>query len=142
MTMLLNPSPGEIFDRMTILRLKIAFGTVKGRTTKAWEDEQAELSKLIKVASIEIANIFERVKEQIDDKVEELYGTNLIIWKLEDKLRALPECDICTTAELEDIAKTAKGIAKANDRRMELVRDLNNLFNQPNSATGAVKIYG
>jgi hypothetical protein len=135
MTMLLDPDVGEVLDRQSILRLKIEMGMNKGVPTEAWEQENSDLDAYLakKMQSWQrTATSF-----SVDDfgkLTGELGQCNIQLWRDEDALRLLmgevsfsplPEP---TSEQALKIAFFALRIANVNDRRSELIRQINGLF--------------
>ncbi len=116
---LINPSPGELLDRKTILLLKIEAG---GRRQLDVAHFQQEL-ELIEAA---LADWLRRNpaadRRACDELGSELAEVNRKLWDAEDEVRALPR------SETERLAELAKRIPELNDRRSELVQRVNRLF--------------
>lgn len=129
---LLNPSPGEILDRMTILELKITFGHKKGVSTTHFEAEYAELQEALKgwTDSLPESYYFDddngtNYQELMDKMAMERNGlaaVNALLWDAEDRVRLLPETEAFTLARL------AKQIVAWNDARARHVQGLNKLY--------------
>jgi hypothetical protein len=109
---LINYGVGEIADRLTILSLKILYGTEAAKDTKHFLDERNAL--LAQLRSRELnGGWFEHVLE--------LAAVNGRLWQSEDDLRGM------RTAKLADgyAAELAFRIQGLNDRRAELVNLIN-----------------
>jgi hypothetical protein len=148
MSRMLNPSPGEIADRQTILILKIRHGEVKERqsalvskpgnglsrpTAKGisaskvqhFVDENEQLQKHLD------ANWFSSVPTAVKQTYHELFAelatTNGQLWKREDEARTLRletrnATVMCRAGEL------MFEITLLNDKRAEFVQQINELF--------------
>ena len=116
---LMNPSPGELVDRKTILRLKIAAGQ---RRKVGVGHFQKEL-ELIEAA---LAEWFRKSAGADQGACDEATGgmaeVNQKLWHAEDEVRAL------TRSERDRLAELAKLIPELNDRRAELVQQVNRVF--------------
>jgi hypothetical protein len=145
MARMLNPSPGEIADRQTILILKIRHGEVKsaldskpgnglsGPTAKGisasktqhFVDENEQLQKYLE------DNWFSSVPPAVKQTYHELFGelatTNGQLWTREAEARTLRSetrnaTVICRAGEL------MFEITLLNDKRAEFVQQINELF--------------
>ena len=116
---LMNPSPGELVDRKTILHLKIAAG---GRKNAGVGHFQKEL-ELIEAG---LADWFRKSsgadRRAYDAATQGLAEVNQKLWHAEDEVRVLPR------SERDRLAELAKLIPELNDRRAELVRQVNRVF--------------
>jgi hypothetical protein len=112
----LNPGPGEIVDRLTVVARKIVEG---GERAKHFEVEMEELvlywSKTVEDVDSVMANF--ATASYL------LAATNAAIWQREDELRYYSnEGDIDMPIV---IAKIAFRIQELNDQRAELVKKIN-----------------
>lgn len=117
MARLINFGPGEIADRLTILALKILFGTDAGKPVDHFERERNAL--LVSFRQTEPAKLVEPLLE--------LAAVNAALWHAEDDLRAWRGLNL-TGAPLESVetvARIALQIQSLNDRRAVLVADIN-----------------
>jgi len=126
---LLNPSPGELLDRKTILHLKIDAGRRRQVSVAHFEEELSG----IKAA---LADWFKKNpgadRRAYDEAARELAGVNGKLWEAEDEVRALPR-------DAKDrLAELAKEIPELNDRRADLVQRVNALFRVSHTE----KLYG
>ena len=127
---LLNPSPGELYDRLSILELKISFGQKKGIDTTHFEAEKASvegrihdcLNMLMETGYYDDDADWERRTNECDKHRNGLSAVNALLWDAEDSVRALPE------TEVVQLARLAKQIAAWNDSRAQYVRDLDKLY--------------
>ncbi|MCI0402564.1 MAG: hypothetical protein L0212_03470 [Acidobacteria bacterium] len=116
---LLNPSPGELVDRKTILQLKIAAGERK-------QVSVAHFQKELQLIEAALAEWF-RKRAGADGRAYEeatrgLAEVNQKLWHAEDEVRALAR------TERDRLAELAKLIPELNDHRAELVRAVNRVF--------------
>jgi hypothetical protein len=116
---MMNPSPGELVDRKTILHLKIAAG--EGKRVSV-----AHFRKELELIEAALADWFRKSAGADGGACEEatrgLAEMNQKLWHAEDEVRALPR------SERDRLAELAKLIPELNDRRAELVRQVNRLF--------------
>ncbi len=116
---LMNPPPGELVDRKTILHLKIEAGRRKQVDIGHFREELS----LIEAA---LAEWFRKSpgadRGAYDEATRGLADVNQQLWHAEDEVRALPR------SERERLADLAKRIPSLNDRRAELVQQVNRLF--------------
>jgi len=115
----MNPSPGELVDRKTILRLKIEAGRRRQVDVGHFREELL----LIEAA---LAEWFRKSpgadRGAYDATTRDLADVNQQLWRAEDEVRRLPR------SERERLADLAKLIPALNDRRAELVQQANRLF--------------
>ena len=152
---LLKPSPGECVDRQTILQLKMAAADpgnlstkvdadktiTDGETTWAvnrtlvknastvditpWQYEHEAIQQYLEkewfpTRSIDIADSFDLLSDQ-------LFEINQKLWKLEDEARELKGTSQ-NTARAFRAEVVLFEITMSNDKRAELVRQINQLF--------------
>jgi hypothetical protein len=113
-----SPGLGEVSDRLTILALKILIGTEQGKDVAHFQRERALL--LAKVRSRTPNGAW-------FDSVMELAAVNGQLWKAEDDLRALRATvpEQCHEGEAVSVMRIAFRIQALNDRRAELVAQIN-----------------
>ncbi len=128
MTRLLNPSPGEIFDRLSILELKINAAEKKRLDASNFQAEKAMLEDALLTWTgwLKEDNVDEETRDKIAQHRNGLAAVNALLWDAEDQVRELPE------EEMSKLAQLAKRICKLNDRRAELVRGLGILYGAGN----------
>lgn len=127
---LLNPSPGEIIDRLTILELKIAFGGKKGMSTVHFEAEMIGLNERLKHFQDCLnedlvygdAEEYQDIQDRIARSRNALGAVNALLWQAEDNVRATPDTEAFRLAGL------CKRIAGWNDARAQHVQELNKLY--------------
>lgn len=116
---LMNPSPGELVDRKTILHLKISAGERKKVNVRHFQKEL----ELIEAA---LGEWFRKSagadRSAYDAATQGLAEVNQKLWHAEDEVRALDG------HQRDRLAELAKLIPALNDRRAELVREVNRVF--------------
>src|SRR5574341_2558685 len=115
----MNPSPGELVDRKTILHLKIEAGRRK-------QVEVGHFQKELELIEAALADWFGKHagadRRACDAITLDLADANQQLWRAEDEVRALPR------SERDRLAELAKLIPELNDRRAALVQQVNRLF--------------
>lgn len=104
---LLHPTPGEMCDRLSIVQLKRAAYKRARRPTAQLYHEAVELRR--------------RVDELPPACLESRSGlrrVNQALWRAEDRVRA------AAARDKDELAFLAKHIARLNDERMRLVREI------------------
>jgi hypothetical protein len=126
---LLNPSPGEILDRLTILDLKIAAARKKGIDETHFEAEQASLKEVLQNWNDGVVedcvgrdDIYAQKKGDIASHLSALAAVNSLLWQAEDDIRATPG------TEAFKLAILVKNTARWNDARASHVRELDKLY--------------
>lgn len=123
----LNPGPGEIVDRLTVVARKIVEGG-----GKHFHAEMFELTKAIKELTLPIEP--EEINFQLFIvNIYALAATNAAIWQREDELREMRGKFISDSPSYrdfvntcgEEIAELAFRIQELNDQRAELVKEIN-----------------
>lgn len=116
---LINPSPGELVDRKTILHLKIAAGERK-------RVKVAHFQKELELIEAALAEWFRKAaganRRAYDAATQGLADVNQKLWHAEDEVRALDG------RQRDRLAELAKLIPALNDHRAELVREVNRVF--------------
>jgi hypothetical protein len=116
----IEPSPGEAYDRFTILSLKIANAMVvhKEEIAGVFQRESEALQAYIKAKGYEIPPGLH----------DELHKINEKLWRLEDEQRERLK-QLAGTAEqggvLADIGENAVSVIQLNDARAEIVQRIN-----------------
>ncbi|MBI2957130.1 MAG: hypothetical protein HYY26_07455 [Acidobacteria bacterium] len=116
---LMNPSPGELVDRKTILHLKIEAG--RQRNVKVAHFQQ-ELELIEAALADWLRKSGDTDRDGYAKATQELAEVNRKLWRAEDEVRRLPR------SERDRLAELAKLIPELNDRRAELVQRVNRLF--------------
>lgn len=119
-----NPGPGEILDRLTILALKIVYGTQAGRDTTHWKAEQETLADTFWLGTPGTLTVRVRGLQWM-----ELAAVNAAIWQAEDEMRGYRDSFI-GDAPIPQDTQIAAGLCGCriqylNDRRAELVTLIN-----------------
>lgn len=126
---LLNPNPGEIIDRLTILELKITAAGKKGISAVHFEAEKLGLEDRLEHFKACLCEDFCMDDAGLDKKLTEiaqnhnaLAAVNSLLWQAEDDVRATRE------EEALKLASLCKRIAKWNDTRAQHIAILNLLY--------------
>lgn len=128
---LLNPSPGYVVDRLTILALKIEAAEKAKLNLVPFLAEKNSLEEYLRnweQGVIEDFSIYgdDKVMEERLEKINKykngLLAVNSLIWEAQDTVRSIPDI------ELTKLAFMAKRHAKLSDARMEMVQELNELY--------------
>ena len=131
---LMKPTPGEIYDRMTIVKLKIDFfarvNNPVGRNQFEWE--------LIEITEYLQKRYHGKVSEKDERKdivaaldkqqqlMQKLQDVNKQLWDLEDKRRVLMSELKMDEAE---IGRNAIKTTLLNDERAAIIKEINLLYN-------------
>lgn len=126
---LINPSPGELLDRKTILGLKIEAARQRQVGAAHFQEELELIEKALADWLRQNAGTDRRAYEEA---TAELAGVNRQLWQAEDEVRQLPR------GARDRLAELAKLIPELNDRRADLVQRVNRLFR----VSHVEKIYG
>lgn len=113
MSVMIEVSYGELFDRISILEIKAL--------------QMKDPAKLANV-SLELASLVDVLKSQlkVDEKTEDLFAllrqTNEALWLVEDQLR-----DKERERQFDEVfVELARSVYRLNDERARLKRELNN----------------
>lgn len=109
-------SIGELFDKVTILRLKI-LNMKDLKKIKNAEDEHYQLDHLM--ANVAAGN------EGLNNLFTLLYQTNEALWKVEDQLRGLEKKEDFGS----DFINLARQVYHLNDQRFDIKNKINILTN-------------
>lgn len=116
---LMNPTPGELLDRQTILHLKIDAGRRRRVGVSHFEEE-------LRMIEAALAEWFSKNpgadRSAFDAVAKELADVNGKLWNAEDEVRAL------SPRARDRLAEFAKLIPQLNDLRADLVQRVNRLF--------------
>jgi hypothetical protein len=131
---LLNPSPGEVLDRITILELKIAAAGKREINSTSFQAEKNELEEHLRQWDQTLKEMWpdKNVWYDIGQQRNALVAINSLLWEAEDLVRALPD------EEMSKLAMLAKRIAKLNDGRAKAVQQIAKLYGVEEQE----KIYG
>jgi hypothetical protein len=132
---LLNPSPGEILDRLAILELKIKAGDKIGQDITHFVAEKSSLQEAFNTWTgwLKADHPPQAKWDEIAEKRNALEAMNAMLWEAEDLVRVLPE------EEMAKLAQLAKRMCRLKDVRADLVRRLGTLYG---AADVQEKIYG
>lgn len=122
MSRVIDPGIGELFDRLSVLALKIQAGGVRDRDVTHFREERAAI----------VARLRQRVPGGKDwlESYSELAATNALLWQAEDEMRHYRN-EGQTIHNRDDIVDCAFRIQELNDARAQLVRGLNGLTGKP-----------
>lgn len=114
-------SPGEFFDRLTILFIKQRNIKDPGKVAVV----NTELKKYQEYLDL-LENEADRsgFRYQLDRLHDDLYSTNERLWDIEDQLRLYERGSNFDSHFIE----LARGVYKTNDRRAALKREISDLF--------------
>jgi len=115
MARLVNYGAGEVCDRLSILALKILYGTSAQLEVSHWERERSVL--LTKIAARQLGGAWFAC-------YVELAAVNATIWKDEDELRYQRESPP-EVRRVEYVAEIAFRLQDLNDRRNVLIELIN-----------------
>ena len=121
---LINPGPGEISDRLTILSLKILFGEAAAKDIKHFRNERTMLLTQMRAKTLNGAWF---------DAVLELAAVNAALWHAEDLLKIHREMGQ-TQGNTDDIVELAFRLQELNEKRAELVQRINSQAGEPSGA--------
>jgi hypothetical protein len=99
---LLDPSIGDLIDRLSILRLKIQHGEEVGKSIYHFDTERAAILKRLNGVNLSTP------------EVEKLFVANEAIWELTDALRTAGSSDAFA-------ARLGRKILAMNDERARLI---------------------
>ena len=145
---MLQPSPGEAVDRQTILQLKCQHGQKKGVNVKPFVDENNALQEYLE------KNWLLLTQKSMQDPYDRLWAAlkevNKRLWDLEDEIRLLKssltklpgvhqsqmsarEMACLISGNIQNIScmriiEIGLLVPELNDRRAQLVQELNALF--------------
>lgn len=155
---ILNPSPGDLVDRQTILQIKIEHCGVEGHGHAPTSVEMLEQSPEKSVSRTTVSELTEvdiqpfliehegiqkRLEmdwfpklesvqgDEFDKLMQQLDHFNKELWKLEDQarvLRAAPRDKVYQSTVVQRKADTLDAITSANDARAGLVKAINALW--------------
>lgn len=132
---LIFPTPGEIFDRLGILELKLHCAREKNKPSGHFISEKEDLKKYYDV-NFSGVNSPNCSMLALQAKIEELDVTNAMLWNLEDERRKLMK-DVAVDQSYFEIGRNAEKTTLLNDKRAQLIKEINLLF----GITGEEKLY-
>jgi hypothetical protein len=112
---LVPTAPGELIDKLTILRLK------EERISDAAKVANVKIEK---AALIETAKAHVPESAQLDALWDELYQINGDLWVIEDEIR---DCEMSKNFG-EEFIRLARAVYVTNDRRAEVKKKINLLL--------------
>jgi hypothetical protein len=116
----LNPGPGELYDRLSVLKLKIEFGKQRGVNVDEWENEEYEI----------LQTIVGRDNPKDEELIAQLDAVNRNIWVAIDAQKGFAKLDltIVEEAKLREIAALGLNVMEQNDIRAKLIGEINALY--------------
>lgn len=111
---LVEISPGELIDRITILQIK----SQRMTDVRQQSHVQAELADLLTARQRSVA-----ASAELDELTADLYAVNESLWQVEDALR---QCEAAHDFGPRFV-QLARSVYHKNDRRHALKRRINNL---------------
>jgi len=111
---LISILPGELMDRISILKLKVA----RAKNPRQQENFARELEILQ-----HLADPFPHSSVLVES-LKELEEVNAILWDVEDKLRELERLQLFG----QEFIHLARSVYQTNDRRCAIKRRINNLM--------------
>lgn len=126
---MLQPSPGEVCDRQTILQLKCKHGMEKKINVQPFVDENNQLQDYLEKGWLLLAN--KSIQHDYDTLLKQLEVVNSRLWSLEDRVREwqqISKAQPLGEKELRDIVQDYFSITQLNDVRAGLVKQINALF--------------
>ena len=114
---LIPVSPGELIDKITILKLKKLHLT----SPQALINIKTELSALEEIFEIKLYSL---LSPAIDTLISDLQDINTSLWEVEDSLRI---CEKNQSFDAEFV-ELARSVYSLNDRRAESKRKINEIF--------------
>jgi hypothetical protein len=127
MSRMLNPSPGEVADRQTILQLKIQHGTshTSTPTVQHFAQEHDHLQEYLE------DKWFPQLATELRASYDQLYSRlatiNKNLWECEDQARALRDA-ANNRQSVHQAGELLFEITHLNDDRAEVVKEINELF--------------
>jgi len=115
MTILIPVSLGELYDKISILKIK----TERIDDEEKIKNVQKELDLLLKIAEKNPIESYYHYK---------LYKTNDSLWNIEDKLREYESKELYELYD-DTFIDLAKQVYQLNDRRSEIKREINLKYN-------------
>lgn len=115
MSLMIPISRGELFDRLTILQIKVERIGNKDKLKNITK----ELAELSKIADFRPGN-----NPNLDLLVKELHEVNIMLWDIEDDIRGCERAGDFGSAFVE----LARSVYKTNDLRAELKYRINTLL--------------
>jgi DUF438 domain-containing protein len=132
---LLNPSPGEVIDRLTILELKVQASEKRGTDATQFLAEKASLEEYLSNWDQMLREDYASggIWDTIAMKKTGLTAVNTLLWEAEDLVRETSDTEALKLAQL------CRRIANLNDSRAKLVAEISALYGA--KETVSEKIY-
>lgn len=121
--MLVEVSPGEVVDKLTILAIKLDRIKDEEKLTNINREYNSLLTSFSQIESSAVWSSND-VRGQIAALWDELRAVNEIIWDIEDTVR---DCERQKVFD-EKFITAARGVYQNNDKRAELKREINVLL--------------
>jgi hypothetical protein len=117
----MNPGPGELFDRLAVLSLKIEVGQQKFLNVDDWQQEEYEILVALTGTGCQ--------DDETMALVEQLRAVNKNIWIAIDRQREFLALDLNAQSEakLREIAHLGLNVMEQNDIRAKLIGEINAL---------------
>lgn len=121
---ILNPSPGQLLDRLSILELKIAAFKKCRMPTDVFEAEKASIEERMRDWEQGLIEdmVWETNMPLINQSKNALAAVNALLWAAEDSVRE------ASADESFKLARLCKHIAAMNDARNQNIRKLDGLY--------------
>lgn len=135
---LLTPSPGEIYDRLGIIAMKVA--TIKPTPEHLLEEREGLFSRIWDYTSRRgerlLPEDLQREALACAVVVDELFAVNALIWHKEDEIRKLggglnADGSPGATGLEHRIAHLAYTVRRLADRRHYLIAEIDRLYGEP-----------
>jgi hypothetical protein len=127
MSRMLNPSPGEVADRQTILQLKIQYGSSQTlpRKVQHFAQEHGRLQEYLEDQWFpQLATELRAIYDQLCSRLATI---NKDLWECEDQARAL-RAATNNRQSVHQAGELLFEITHLNDDRAEVVKKINELF--------------
>lgn len=119
---LLQPTPGELLDRQTILTLKAHYALAAKKEPHFYVKEVEDIQRYLEQHFFATAP--KSVQMHFDSLLNSLRLVNTQLWKHEDEIRASRKQPVTDTY----VKVIAYAIADLNDQRAKLIKEVNELF--------------
>jgi len=126
-----NPGPGELYDRLSILALKVQYGKEKNIDVSDWEQEEYEVLCAISAHfTVDSSKIKVSGSKDNLQLVGELNAVNKNVWVAIDQQREYQKVDLHSASEptLREIARLGLYVMEMNDVRAKLIGEINELY--------------
>lgn len=115
---LIDPAPGEVIDRITILHLKMTYGKLNGSDVTHWRAEMALLLERVNGWAL---------KAEYFNTFLQLASLNAALWALTDELNVYADegYNVLQSSQVLQIAQLGLQIATLNRERANVVSIIN-----------------